>query len=369
MPKGGQRDQREHQRVQASFRVRSTALDADDLASENFSRGGIFVRTVRFLPQNAVIRLSIEVPGTDIQIPATCRVAFIRNQEDAQSSGKPAGMGLELLDISDDKRKELEKVLAEKKGAPAPPPRNDADDGPLRIVVVDDDARYREAAAEPFRSRGDTVITTSDGLEALALCLKDPPDVVLSDVQMPRMDGWQLLRLIRARPSLASVPVVFLTSLGGEAERLLGYQLGVDAYIPKPYQAEELLIRVHQIVRRAKNSRTTPGIRTSLRGDIEHVGLSSLFTFIEVERKSGTLLVIGDEVARLFFSAGKLLRAEIEGAVTPIPSKKAVMQVLDYKSGQFEFAAGDVVAKDELSTSTTALLLEHAQLTDERARK
>src|SRR5437762_4109325 len=231
----------------------------------------------------------------------------------------------------------------------APPPAESAD-GALNIVVVDDDARYREAAAEPFRSRGDSVVTTSDGLEALALCLRAPPDVVLSDVQMPRMDGWQLLRMIRARPSLASVPVVFLTSLGGEAERLLGYQLGVDAYIPKPYQPEELLVRVHQIVRRAKNPKTMPGIRSSLRGDIEHVGLSSLFTFIEVERKSGTLLVIGDDVARLFFSAGRLLRAEIEGAPAPVPSRKAVMQVLDYKSGQFEFSAGEVVAQDELST-------------------
>jgi DNA-binding response OmpR family regulator len=326
------------------------------------------VKTVRFLPLNAVIRLSIEVPETNVVIPATCRVAFIRNQSEAQASGKSAGMGLELLDIADDKRKELEQILAERRASLAPPPESRSD-GSLRIIVVDDDARYRDAAAEPFRTRGDSVVTTADGLEALALCLKEPPDVVLSDVQMPRMDGWQLLRMIRARPSLASVPVVFLTSLGGEAERLLGYQLGVDAYIPKPYHAEELLMRVHQIVRRAQNSRSTPGLRSSLRGDIAHVGLSSLFTFIEMERKSGTLLVIGDDVARLFFSAGKLMRAEVEGATTPIPSKKAVMKVLDYTSGQFEFEAGDVSGKDELSTSTTALLLEHARLTDERAKK
>jgi DNA-binding response OmpR family regulator len=353
--------------VEASFRVRSTALDPGELASENLSSGGIFIKTVRFLPQNAVIRLSIEVPGTDIVIPATCRVAFIRTQAEAQSSGNSAGMGLELLDIADDKRKELERILSEKRSTVSSP--DSRSDAALRVIVVDDDARYREAAAEPFRTRGDSVVTTADGLEALALCLKEPPDVVLSDVQMPRMDGWQLLRMIRARPSLASVPVVFLTSLGGEAERLLGYQLGVDAYIPKPYQPEELLMRVHQVVRRAKNSRTAPGVRSSLRGDIAHVGLSSLFTFIEMERKSGTLLVIGDDVARLFFDAGKLLRAEVEGATTPVPSKKAVLAVLDYTNGQFEFEAGDVPPGDELSTSITALLLEHARLTDERSRK
>jgi DNA-binding response OmpR family regulator/Tfp pilus assembly protein PilZ len=360
------RESREHVRVEASFRVRSSALDPDALPGDNVSRGGIFVKTVRFLPLNAVIRLSIEVPGTEVAVPATCRVAYVRDQTEAQKTGKPAGMGFEILDIAADKRAVLEKLLAERREPSRA--RGDLEEGPLRIVVVDDDARYRETAAEPFRKRGDTVHTTADGLEALSICLKDPPDVILSDVQMPRMDGWQLLRLVRARPALASVPVVFLTSLGGEAERLLGYQLGVDAYMPKPYEPDELMVRVRQIVRRAKNSRTSPGLRSSLRGDIEHVGLSSLFTFIEMERKSGVLLVVGNEVARLFFSAGRLVRAEVEGISPPLPSRAAAMRVLDYSTGQFEFAPGEVTLPDELETSMTAILLEHARIADEGKR-
>jgi CheY-like chemotaxis protein/Tfp pilus assembly protein PilZ len=371
----GDRDQREHVRVEASFRVRSTALDRDSLPGDNVSHGGIFVKTVRFLPLNAVIRLSIESPETGLSIPATCRVAFVRDAAAAVGSGKPAGMGLEILDIATTDRPLLEKLLADRKGvAPSTAqPRGEREkpeevDGPLRVVVADDDARYRETAAEPFRKRGDTVTATADGLEALAACLKEPPDVILSDVQMPRMDGWQLLRLVRARPSLASVPVVFLTSLSGEPERLLGYQLGVDAYIPKPYDVGELLMRVHQIVRRAKNSKRSSSARSTLRGEIEHVGLSSLFTFLGMERKTGILLVIGSEVARLSFSKGKLLRAEIEGLVPPQTSRSAAMRVLDTTSGQFEFASQEVSAEDEIDMSTTALLLEHARLTDESKR-
>jgi hypothetical protein len=182
------------------------------------------------------------------------------------------------------------------------------------------------------------------------------------------MDGWQLLRLVRGRPSLASVPVIFLTSLSGEPERLLGYQLGVDAYIPKPYDVGELLMRVHKIVRRAKNSRRSPSARSTLRGEIEHVGLSSLFTFLEMERKSGILLVISSEVARLSFAKGKLLRAEIEG-LSPVPTaRNAAMRVLDATSGQFEFAPQDLSTPDEIGISITALLLEHARLMDEGKR-
>jgi CheY-like chemotaxis protein len=363
----GGSDQREHLRVDAAFRVRSTALDPDGLAGENASAGGLFVKAVRFLPLNAIIRLTIETPGTDIVVPATCRVAFIRDPAMAEKSGKSAGMGLEILDIQDQHRAVLDRLVAERRATTAltaTPPVESR----LRVVVVDDDARYRDAAAEPFRKRGDSVLTTSDGLEALAACLKEPPDVILSDVQMPRMDGWQLLRLVRSRPSLASVPVVFLTTLSGEAERLLGYQLGVDAYIPKPYEPAELLMRVHQIVRRAQNAKTSPAARSTLRGEIAHVGLSSLFTFIEIERRSGVLLVIGDSVARLFFVSGQLHRAEIEGESPPLASRVAAMRILDTTSGQFEFAPGDGTVEDELKMSVTALLLEHARLTDERAR-
>jgi hypothetical protein len=85
-----------------------------------------------------------------------------------------------------------------------------------------------------------------------------------------------------------------------------------------------------------------------------------------MERKSGVLLVIGNDVARLFFAEGKLLRAEIEGE--SLSSRKAAMRVLDSTSGQFEFSPQEVTAKDELGMSVTALLLEHARLTDERSR-
>jgi hypothetical protein len=141
----------------------------------------------------------------------------------------------------------------------------------------------------------------------------------------------------------------------------------VDAYIPKPYSPDELLARVHQIVRRARNARGSPSARSTLRGEIAHVGLQSLFTFLEIERRSGVLLVIGDEVARLFFAGGRVVRVEIKGQPS-LAGRTAAMRILDATHGQFEFAAGDVAVPDDLSMSTTALLLEHARLSDEGKR-
>jgi DNA-binding response OmpR family regulator len=174
--------------------------------------------------------------------------------------------------------------------------------------------------------------------------------------------------LIRARPSLASLPVVFLTMLNGENERLLGYQLGVDGYIAKPYKPEELLIRVTQILRRAKSMQGVPMAKITLRGELAHVAPSSLLSFLEMEKKTGTLLLIGNELSRLFLKDGRVMRAEIEGSPERRTSLEVFMAVLDWNNGQFEFTPESVTAADEIKTATTALLLAHARISDERKR-
>ncbi len=239
--------------------------------------------------------------------------------------------------------------------------------GGLNVVVIDDDPRWRELAAQPFRERGDHVRTFADGLEALAKCVEEPPDVILTDVQMPRMDGWQLLRLVRARPTLASTPVVFLTSLDSDAERLRGYQLGVDVYVPKPFNQDELLIRVRRLVRKAAPDLERPN-GVNLRGDLEQVSSASLLSFLEIERKTGVLLLVGDKVARLFVNRGVPLRAEIEGGATRLPSKAVIFEILTWTSGQFELTEQDVVMTDDVRMSMSQLVLEHAKMTDEAQR-
>jgi DNA-binding response OmpR family regulator len=156
--------------------------------------------------------------------------------------------------------------------------------------------------------------------------------------------------------------------LSDDNERLLGYQLGVDGYIAKPYKPEELLIRVTQILRRAKSVQGAPMAKITLRGELAHVPPSSLLSFLEMEKKTGTLLLIGAEVARLFLRDGRVLHGEIEGAAVPSTSRQVLLSVLDWNNGQFEFTPEDIRAEDEIKTATTALLLEHARIADERKR-
>jgi DNA-binding response OmpR family regulator len=238
----------------------------------------------------------------------------------------------------------------------------------LSVVIVDDDHGCRTMAAAPFRQRGDYVRALGDGVDALAACLKEVPDIIVSDVQMPRMDGWTLVRMVRSRPTLSSVPFVFLTTLGSEAERLKGYQLGVDDYIAKPFPGRELQARVDRIVTRVQKAPRALAEKKTLRGDLAQVGLPSVLSFLELERKTGELLVLAEKPAHLFVREGRLLRLEVDGVLADATSFELVYEVLGWQKGQFEFAAHEVPGEDLIGTTVTALLLEHARLSDESRR-
>lgn len=361
-------DGRAAPRIDGTFRVSYENVDQLLVAySSDLSKGGMFLSTEQFLPVNAVIRVNLELGSGSAEIPIICRVVYVRDHAAARAVGKPCGMGIEFLDLSAECLALIEAYIAERIGddeAPqaAPPARR------LSVMIVDDDHGCRTLAAAPFRHRGDYVRLAPDGFDALAQCLRETPDVIVSDVQMPRMDGWQLLRLCRARPTLSSVPFLFLTTLSGEAERLRGYQLGVDDYIAKPFRGKELQARVDRIVARVQRATHALVEKKTLRGDLAQVPLPSVLGFLELERKTGELLVVGAKTAHLFLRDGRLLRAEIDGVVADATSIELLFDVLSWTVGQFEFAAHEVPGEDLLHRSTTSILLEHAKFRDESAR-
>src|SRR5689334_22868507 len=148
--------------------------------------------------------------------------------------------------------------------------------------------------ATVLEKRGYTVETAVDGEDALERALARPPDLLITDVMMPKLDGWALVRQLRAHSELALMPVIFLTALSGEDDRIRGFRLGADDYVTKPFRFEELDLRVAKTLRRV--AQTVQDARdqltgSSLRGDLSQVGLSSLLVLIELERKTGLLQV------------------------------------------------------------------------------
>jgi DNA-binding response OmpR family regulator len=242
-----------------------------------------------------------------------------------------------------------------------------------RVLIADDDAWILRMVSTVLEKRGYTVETATDGEEAYTKAIKHPPDLLITDVMMPRMDGWALVRALRARPEMGLLPVIFLTALSSDDDRIRGFRLGADDYVPKPFRFEELDLRVARILRRthgmvqeAKDQLGSPG----LKGDLGQIGLSALLTLIELERKTGMLTLRNPQSvgAQVLVREGRVVHARLEDAPEPV-DVECVYQLLLWSGGTFEFLACDVEGPDRVQTPTMHLLMEGARLLDEANRE
>jgi len=126
---------------------------------------------------------------------------------------------------------------------------------PARILVVDDDHGSRNALAELLRDERYSVRTAADGTEALALVDEEPPDLLITDVVMPNIDGFDLVAQLRARDGLSDMPIILVSGIDDATRRVDGLDLGADDYLPKPLDVDELLARIRVHLRHAHRSR------------------------------------------------------------------------------------------------------------------
>jgi DNA-binding response OmpR family regulator len=134
------------------------------------------------------------------------------------------------------------------------PPRSTSRD-PRRILVVDDEPRMIGFIRMNLELEGYQVLEAHTGLEALEMIRTQLPDLVLLDVMMPELDGFETLRMLR---EFSSIPVIMLTAKGEEDDKVYGLELGADDYVTKPFGARELSSRVRAVLRRAEMPSSSP---------------------------------------------------------------------------------------------------------------
>lgn len=195
-----------------------------------------------------------------------------------------------------------------------------------KILIVDDEEDIRNLLRITLEAEHYQVMEARDGDESLEVMKKNKPDLVILDVTMPKMSGWEVVERIRTDPELCLVPVVLLTSLTGSKNKIMGLKLGADEYIPKPFNPYELIIRIENLIKRTKENLAANPL-TGLPGNI------SLERDIKKrmnEKQSFTLLYIdcndfkayndaygferGDNIIRLLAS---ILRSAVIEAGTP----------------------------------------------------
>ena len=182
----------------------------------------------------------------------------------------------------------------------------------IKILVVDDEARMRKLVNDFLTKAGYHVLEAADGEEALQV-FYDNKDIalILLDVMMPKMDGWDVCREIRMD---SKVPIVMLTARSDEMDELLGFKLGVDEYISKPFSPKILVARVEALLRRAKNVNEK---------EIIEVG------GILLDKSAHIVTVDGEEV-ELSYKEFELLAYFLENKGVALPREKILNHVWNY---------------------------------------
>lgn len=149
------------------------------------------------------------------------------------------------------------------------------------VLLVEDERRLREIVSDYFRNEGFEVIEAEDGKKALELFAEHTIDLIMLDIMLPEIDGWSVCRRIRKE---SAVPIIMLTARSDEDDTLLGFELGADEYVTKPFSPKVLVARAKTLLKRADGA-----IGVSEENTMSLAG-------IEVNRLSRTVLVDGEEI-------------------------------------------------------------------------
>jgi len=153
-----------------------------------------------------------------------------------------------------------------------------------------------------------------------------------------------------------------VTALSSDEQRLQGYRLGVDDYIAKPFNDDEFGLRIQRVLDRARAYPRNIPMSKALRGDLSQISLASLLSFLEMEGRTGLLLLVRpEEVATLYLRDGAVVRVDVPSASEHLSGIDRVYALLEWNTGRFELAEADVDDADDVGVPTSAILIELAR--------
>jgi DNA-binding response OmpR family regulator len=179
------------------------------------------------------------------------------------------------------------------------------------ILIIDDDETTHEVFGHYLTLSGYKVLRADNGVDGLALMCEVLPDLVLLDVQMPEMDGFQVLEQSRRDRRLAEIPILMLTSLDRYNLKIKGLEMGADDYIVKPFNRAEILARVKVALRRSSRFNRNSA---AISGELSALTLVELLQTMELGRRT-CVISLPDIPARIYLEMGEVVRAE-QGAFT-----------------------------------------------------
>ncbi len=325
-----------------SERVRAFKAGAVDYVTKPFTRDTLVrkvERILRGLERRASLSELREEAGADaktIEAPAPAPAAALRDPAELAS------------------------------GSGSLPPFSNLPEVLRSVLVADDNAPFRRFLSSVFERHGFRVFEAADGDRALQVALEKRPWLILADVSMPVVDGFELLRRVRGQSLIGHTPFVFLSGWDDYRDRQRGLQLGADEFLSKQTSVRELLIRVHLLLQRFTGAvGGASSRRPVMEGSVELMGAPGLLQMWHQSRQSGVCTARrGNEVFEARIRDGEIVGARL-GAESGI---RAVYAFLAWDRGQFRFVPGPVEGGEPIGDSFDQLLLEGCRLLDEGRR-
>jgi len=228
---------------------------------------------------------------------------------------------------------------------------------PQRILIADDDEKILALLSSSLRKSGFVTFQAINGEVAFELTKKEKPDLILADITMPQMDGFELCKLIREDPVTEHIPFVFLTAKGELHDRVAGLNLGADDYISKPFHISEVIARIKSILQRAAVMSGQPADETELdlKGNLEQMQFAEVIQTLGMNQKSGGLKIVnGSKVAKIYFENGDIIQA----SMNEYENEEAVYRIISWEEGSFEFDSKDRAEGAGISKGMNSLLME-----------
>jgi len=189
-----------------------------------------------------------------------------------------------------------------------------------KILVVDDDPEFLHFLKLFLRHYSHDVVAATDGGQALKVLEEESPDLIISDIQMEGMDGWEFFQNVRLQPSTAAIPFIFLTGMKSLPDRVCGLRMGADDFVTKPFSGEEFLARIEGCLeRRRKRGEFLMGaVPGGVFGHLGPLSLIDIVQVMEVNRRSSVVsLKQGTNVGKIYLRDGNIIGVCLNGDSHP----------------------------------------------------
>ena len=233
-----------------------------------------------------------------------------------------------------------------------------------KILIVDDNPSVLKLLNISLSKADYEIVEAENGEVAFQVANKEMPDLIISDIMMPQMDGIELCWMIRENSEVPLVPFIFLTSFDDSEMEIRGFRAGADEYLNKPIDRKELLERVEELLSRTDKLKTiddTSDSKKAFEGDLKDLSIVELVQMLNLNKKSGILHIDGAKQGEVFLQNGQLIGAKTEAN----KSEEAIYELVTFDQGSFKFEVTDDGLVANIKNSTMNVIMEACRIMDE----